>query len=83
MHLAKSGFLELKGRCGIGKAKIIQKALHTDNYKKFVAMIFVSTAIMLGLMYLNTYSVDHVYWKKIGEMQDLIGDIESKSSGEE
>ncbi len=34
------------------------------NYRVFAAMIATSTAIMLALMYLNTYSPDHVYWSE-------------------
>ena len=30
------------------------------NYLRFGAMILTSTVVMLGLMYLNTYSIDHV-----------------------
>ena len=35
-----------------------------NNYAKFLAMIATSTAVMLGLMYLNTYSADHVFWSE-------------------
>ena len=34
------------------------------NYRIFTAMIATSTAIMLALMYVNTYSLDHVYWSE-------------------
>lgn len=34
------------------------------NYSRFLAMIVTSTAVMFGLMYLNTYVVDHVYWSQ-------------------
>lgn len=30
------------------------------GYKRFAAMIATSTAVMFGLMYLNTYALDHV-----------------------
>jgi uncharacterized protein (DUF305 family) len=30
------------------------------SYTRFAAMILTSTAVMFGLMYLNTYSIDHV-----------------------
>ena len=33
-------------------------------YWKFMAMIGTSTAVMLFLMYLNTYSIDHVFWSE-------------------
>ena len=34
------------------------------SYGRFIAMILTSTAIMLGLMYLNSYQMDHVYWSE-------------------
>jgi uncharacterized protein (DUF305 family) len=34
------------------------------SYKLFAAMIATSTAVMYGLMYLNTYAFDHVYWSE-------------------
>src|SRR3546814_6383129 len=33
-------------------------------YVRFMAMIGTSTAVMFGLMYLNTYSIDHVFWSE-------------------
>lgn len=33
-------------------------------YSKFVAMIAASAVVMFGLMYLNTYAWDHVYWSQ-------------------
>ncbi len=35
-----------------------------SNYSKFLIMIVTSTVAMLGLMYLNTYSLDHVFWSE-------------------
>ncbi len=35
-----------------------------NNYKRFLAMIVAATIIMLGLMYLNTYQLDHVYFSE-------------------
>ena len=37
---------------------------HEGNYKRFMAMVGTSTAIMFGLMYLNTYALDHVMWSE-------------------
>ena len=37
---------------------------HEGNYKRFMAMVGTSTVIMLGLMYLNTYAIDHVFWSE-------------------
>lgn len=34
------------------------------HYLKFAAMIATSTVAMFGLMYLNTYSLDHIYWSE-------------------
>jgi uncharacterized protein (DUF305 family) len=34
------------------------------SYARFGAMIFTSTVVMFGLMYLNTYSVDHVFFSQ-------------------
>lgn len=33
-----------------------------SKYTRFALMIVTSTALMLGLMYLHTYALDHVYW---------------------
>ncbi len=35
-----------------------------NKYAKFAAMIATSTAVMLGLMYLNTYQWDHVFFSE-------------------
>ncbi|RDC59066.1 hypothetical protein HME9302_00244 [Alteripontixanthobacter maritimus] len=38
---------------------------HDDgNYGRFMAMVGTSTAIMFGLMYLNTFVLDHVFWSE-------------------
>lgn len=34
------------------------------SYLRFAAMIATSTAIMYGLMYLNTYQIDHVFYSQ-------------------
>ena len=34
------------------------------SYWRFAAMIATSTVVMYGLMYLNTYAVEHVYWSE-------------------
>ena len=34
------------------------------KYGRFLAMIATSTGVMLGLMYLNTYAWDHVFWSE-------------------
>lgn len=38
---------------------------HKPNpYPKFFAMIATSTVVMMMLMYLNTYALDHVFWSE-------------------
>ena len=34
------------------------------KYSRFAAMIVTSTLVMFGLMYLNTYALDHVYFSE-------------------
>lgn len=34
------------------------------KYRRFMAMIGTSTAVMFGLMYLNTFSLDHVFFSE-------------------
>jgi uncharacterized protein (DUF305 family) len=34
------------------------------SYARFAAMIITSTIVMFGLMYLNTYSLDHVFFSQ-------------------
>lgn len=34
------------------------------TYRRFLAMIGTSIAVMLGLMYLNTFTWDHVFWSE-------------------
>ncbi|MEE4350450.1 MAG: DUF305 domain-containing protein [Pacificimonas sp.] len=41
-----------------------QKQDEGSNYGRFMAMVGTSTAIMFGLMYLNTYVLDHVFWSE-------------------
>ncbi|MBC7394058.1 MAG: DUF305 domain-containing protein, partial [Variovorax sp.] len=33
-------------------------------YKRFAAMVVVSTIVMFGLMYLNTFELDHVFFSE-------------------
>lgn len=35
-----------------------------NPYRRFLAMIAVSTIVMFGLMYLNTYEVDHIFFSE-------------------
>lgn len=34
------------------------------SYLRFLSMIITSTVVMFGLMYLNTYEIDHVFWSQ-------------------
>ncbi len=34
------------------------------SYRRFAAMIAVSTIVMFGLMYLNTYEIDHIFFSQ-------------------
>ncbi|OYY91884.1 MAG: DUF305 domain-containing protein [Sphingomonas sp. 28-66-16] len=34
------------------------------GYSRFAAMIATSTVVMFGLMYLNTYSLDHIFYSQ-------------------
>ena len=54
--------------------KVGDKAMHAGMshspdmqrkmYRRFVAMLLVSTAVMFGLMYLNTYALEHVFFSQ-------------------
>lgn len=43
-----------------------------NNYTKFGAMIATSTVVMLGLMYLNTYQLDHVFFSQTRAWMALV-----------
>ncbi|MDQ3058890.1 MAG: DUF305 domain-containing protein [Pseudomonadota bacterium] len=42
------------------------------SYARFALMIITSTVVMFGLMYLNTYSVDHLFWSETRAYMALI-----------
>jgi hypothetical protein len=42
------------------------------SYARFAAMIATSTVVMLGLMYLNTYALSHVWWSQTRFFMALI-----------
>ncbi|MCF6445185.1 DUF305 domain-containing protein [Nereida sp. MMG025] len=42
----------------------MQTNTHTSFYGRFFAMVGTSTAIMFGLMYLNTYALGHVFFRE-------------------
>jgi len=41
-------------------------------YRRFLAMVAVSTIVMFGLMYLNTYEVDHVFFSQTRAWMALV-----------
>lgn len=47
-------------------------AMPTMKYTTFAQMIVAGTVIMFGLMYLNTYSVDHIFFSKTRAFMALI-----------
>ncbi|MCP5412050.1 MAG: DUF305 domain-containing protein [Alphaproteobacteria bacterium] len=42
------------------------------SYARFAAMIVVSTLVMFGLMYLNTYAVDHIWFSQTRAWMALV-----------
>lgn len=42
------------------------------SYWRFAAMIATSTIVMYGLMYLNTYAVEHVFWSETRAWMALV-----------
>ena len=42
------------------------------SYWRFAAMIATSTVVMYGLMYLNTYELDQVYWSETRAWMALV-----------
>jgi hypothetical protein len=42
------------------------------SYGRFAAMIATSTAIMYGVMYLNTYAASHVHWSETRAFMALL-----------
>ena len=43
-------------------------------YRKFLLMIATSTVIMFGLMYLNTYEIDHIFFSETRAYMALLMD---------
>ena len=43
-----------------------------NKYPKFFAMIITSTIVMFGLMYLNTYQLDHIYFSETRAYMALV-----------
>lgn len=42
------------------------------SYWRFAAMIATSTVVMYGLMYLNTYALEHVFWSETRALMALV-----------
>ena len=43
-----------------------------SGYARFAAMVATSTIVMFGLMYLNTYSLDHLFWSETRAYMALV-----------
>ncbi len=43
-----------------------------NNYARFGAMIATSTLVMFGLMYLNTYQLDHIFFSETRAYMALV-----------
>lgn len=50
----------------------IDKGLFMNKYVRFFAMVATSTVVMFGLMYLNTYQLDHVFFSETRVYMALI-----------
>ncbi|MBB4054066.1 uncharacterized protein (DUF305 family) [Devosia subaequoris] len=42
------------------------------SYWRFAAMILTSTVVMYGLMFLNTYAFEHIYWSETRAWMALV-----------
>ncbi|TWI56547.1 protein of unknown function (DUF305) [Pseudomonas duriflava] len=42
------------------------------SYWRFAAMITTSTVVMFGLMYLNTYAIEHLFWSETRAWMALV-----------
>lgn len=43
-----------------------------NSYRRFFCMIAVSTVVMFGMMYLNTFALDHVYFSETRAYMALV-----------
>ena len=43
-----------------------------SSYGRFAAMVVTATIIMFGMMYLNTYSIDHIYFSETRAFMALV-----------
>jgi hypothetical protein len=50
----------------------IYRSATVNQYAKFGLMIVTATAVMLGLMYLNTFQLSHVYFSETHTFMALI-----------
>jgi hypothetical protein len=73
--LARIGREPIGGSIGFSNDNdcvIAEEAPSMSKYFKFGAMIATSTVVMFFLMYLNTYSVDHVFWSETRAYMALV-----------
>jgi peptidoglycan/LPS O-acetylase OafA/YrhL len=54
------------------RGRMYGEVLRMPRYAIFGAMIATSTIVMFILMYLNTYSLDHVYWSETRAYMALV-----------
>jgi uncharacterized protein (DUF305 family) len=52
--------------------KVTRREPFMNNYARFGAMIATSTIVMFGLMYLNTYQMDHVFFSQTRTWMALV-----------
>lgn len=46
------------------EGRLMKDEMKSGGYLRFALMIVTSTVVMLGLMYLNTYALDHVFFSE-------------------
>src|SRR5690606_24175869 len=49
-----------------------ERSLMEMSYWRFAAMIATSTVVMYGIMYLNTYALEQVFWSEVRAWMALV-----------
>jgi hypothetical protein len=62
LNAARRGFSVCRSEPDTNPIKPMENNMHP--YRRFAAMIAASTLLMFGLMYLNTYEADHVFFSQ-------------------
>ncbi|MFL6715771.1 MAG: DUF305 domain-containing protein [Burkholderiaceae bacterium] len=52
------------GNAPLANRPLFEKGARMNSYARFALMILTSTVVMFGLMYLNTYEADHVFFSE-------------------